>query len=97
MIIRIWREETSTGIVYWITGPAKAYSMQTRYVFICLYTTGLDINRDRAAEIITGTVNGTLKTTEVTVFDSSGTEKMIFTESKTLYGVKLAVGSLFLE
>ncbi len=56
-----------------------------------------DMDGDGAAEIIAGTVNSTLKTTEVMVFDAFGTENMTFTASKTQHGVKLAVGSLLLE
>jgi sugar lactone lactonase YvrE len=56
-----------------------------------------DMDGDGAAEIIAGTVNVTLQRTEVMVFDAFGTENMTFTESNTQHGVKLAVGSLFMD
>ena len=50
-----------------------------------------DMDGDGAAEIVAGTVHSTLQSTEVTVYDAFGTEKMTFTLPKTPYGVNLAV------
>ncbi len=58
---------------------------------------GADLDGDGASEIIAGTVNATQQTTEITVFDAFGTENITFTESNTQHGVKLAIGSLFLN
>ena len=56
-----------------------------------------DMDGDGAAEIIAGTVQSSLQTTEVTIFDAFGSEKIAFPGQNIQNGINLAVGRVILE